>query len=360
MFQVQTLSKQELLRTAMTATLDALRPPKRRKPPTPLLQTKSSSALQDSLLHGLAHTPHLHSPSSSLLPFSSCLSSSSATAIAPFTHAPNSISVEWIGHATMLIHLAGKWILTDPVLSERVGIEICGRVIGIERYTQPARTLETLPKPDIILLSHAHLDHTDVPTLRRFAAKYPNEIHIVTAKNTHDIIDDLAWKSVHEIDWEQELWLENIKISGLETLHNGWRLPWERDRAYGYSISGRSYNGYLIEGGGKKIVFGGDTAYTHKFSALRNRGIDIAIMPIGAYQGYETLHCTPEQALQMASEMRAEYFIPMHCSTFDQSEEEPSEPLERLYSASIRHDMTVALTTIGESFVLPRQPMEAA
>lgn len=332
MFQAQPISRHELVRTAMTATLDALRPARRRKPTrTPRLDLRSNTTLPSFLPPPFPSLPPLF-PSSAL--------------------ASPSISIEWIGHATMLLNIAGKWVLTDPVLSERVGIDICGKIIGIERYTKPARTLEDLPRPDIILLSHAHLDHTDIPTLRRFASRYSEEIHIVTAKNTRDVLDNLAWKSVTELDWEEELWLEGIKICGLETRHNGWRLPWERDRAGGYTDSGRSYNGYLLAGGGKTVVFGGDTAYTPHFSSLRNEGVDVAIMPIGAYHGYESLHCTPEQALQMASEMRAEYFIPMHCSTFDQSDEEPHEPLQRLFGAAHRHESKIALNRIGECFIV--------
>lgn len=246
----------------------------------------------------------------------------------------------------------GKTILTDPVFSERVGVEVCGKIIGLERYSKPSRAVDNIPKPDIILLSHAHLDHTDLPTLRCFAAQYPEEIHIITAKNTRDIVDGLMWKSVRELDWDEELCTYGITIRALQTQHNGWRLPWERDRARGYTDTGRSYNGYLLEGGGKKVVFGGDTAYIPHFASLRNEGVDAAIMPIGAYHGYESLHCTPEQALQMADEMRAEYFIPMHCATFDQSNEEPDEPLQRLFDAALRHESTIALSRIGERFAI--------
>lgn len=343
------------MRTALTATLDALRPTRRRKQKyrNPLPSCPHSS-LSTALLEQQCTSHHLAFRLFPQQDMSLCsLSQSFSTVLCPSLVLPSfpTFSIEWIGHATMLIHINGKTILTDPVFAERVGVEVCGKIIGIERYTQPARTLENIPKPDIILLSHAHLDHTDLPTLRRFAARYPEEIQIVTAKNTRDIIDHLAWKAVHELDWEEELWLSGIKIRALETQHNGWRLPWERDRARGYTASGRSYNGYLLEGGGKKIVFGGDTAYIPHFAALRNEGIDVAIMPIGAYQGYEALHCTPEQALQMASEMRAEYFIPMHCATFDQSEEEPEEPLQRLLDAARFHETKIALSAIGERFV---------
>jgi L-ascorbate metabolism protein UlaG (beta-lactamase superfamily) len=247
----------------------------------------------------------------------------------------------------------GVHILTDPVFSERVGVRVFGKTIGIERYAQAARTLESLPKPDIILLSHAHFDHADAPTLQRFAALYPGEIHLVTAVNTRDVADGLAWKSVTELDWDEEISLEGISVRGLEVRHNGWRLPWDRDRASGDRRRGRSYNAYALTGGGKKVVFGGDTAYTPLFSGLKDERVHLAIMPIGAYQGYESLHCTPEQALQMASEMGAEYFAPIHCGTFDQSEEHPLEPFERMFQAARRHGYAIAWRAIGERFALP-------
>jgi L-ascorbate metabolism protein UlaG (beta-lactamase superfamily) len=99
-------------------------------------------------------------------------------------------------------------------------------------------------------------------------------------------------------------------------------------------------------------VFGGDTAYTERFQELRNEGIDIAMMPIGAYQDYESLHCTPEQALQMATAMNARYCVPMHFGTFQQSNEEPDEPLQRLCSSASLYSSALALTSIGEVFSL--------
>jgi L-ascorbate metabolism protein UlaG (beta-lactamase superfamily) len=209
-----------------------------------------------------------------------------------------------------------------------------------------------IPKPDIILLSHAHFDHTDLPTLRQFAAAYPDSITVVCAKNTRDVVDALPWKAVHELDWDEELWLGNVKLRGLEVIHNGWRYPWERDRANGYTESGRSYNAYFIEKNGKKLVFGGDTAFTERFEDLRNEGIDIAMMPIGAYQDYETLHCTPEQALQMAVAMNAEHCIPIHFGTFQQSNEEPNEPFQRLCAAASLYSSALVLTRFGEVFSL--------
>lgn len=330
-------------RTAATAILDALLPTKRRhrrqQHPPHYQNGSPDSILHQNLLPRLSHVEY--APAASL--YSKVHVARNYTRQTPhqislpdlvFDTSPTSVCLTRLGHSSVLINLFGTIILTDPVLSDRVGIELFGKTIGIDRYTSPILDVWDIPQPDIILLSHAHFDHTDLPTLRRFAAAYPDSITVVCAKNTRDVIDNLAWKRVHELDWDEELSLGITKIRGLEVVHNGWRCPWERDRANGYTSSGRSYNAYFIEQSGIKLVFGGDTAFTATFERLRSDGVNVAMMPIGAYQGYESLHCTPEQALQMATAMNAEYIVPMHFGTFYQSNEEPHEPLERLLTAS--------------------------
>lgn len=156
-----------------------------------------------------------------------------------------------------------------------------------------------------------------------------------------------------ELDWNQDINVGSVHFRALEVLHNGCHFPWERDRRNGYTKTGKSYNGYVLQKQGKTIVFAGDTAYTPAFSELRSTGIDIALMPIGAYQGCAEYHCTPEEALTMADDMAAHYFIPMHCYTFAQFTERGREPLERLVKASGLHNATIALTKIGQTFIYP-------
>ncbi|WP_348260081.1 MBL fold metallo-hydrolase, partial [Salmonella enterica] len=86
----------------------------------------------------------------------------------------------------------------------------------------------------------------------------------------------------------------------------------------GYIKDGRSFNAYIVDYGGSKILFGGDTAMTDKFNAAKNENIDIAIMPIGAYNPWRRNHCNPEEALLMANDIGAKYFIPIHTKTFKQ------------------------------------------
>lgn len=262
------------------------------------------------------------------------------------------LTLSWIGHSTVLINFYGKWILTDPALFERVGVYFFGGSIGPARLTPPALNALEFPKPDIILLSHAHMDHMDYPTLRYFTKKYPDQIDVITAYLTKDVIEDLQWKSLHVMDWNDELRLQGIRFRANEVKHFGWRYPWERDRSRGYMKDGRSFNSYVIDYNGKKVLFGGDTAMCDKFQKLKEENIDIAIMPIGAYNPWRRNHCNPEEAMQMVSEIGVKYFIPIHTKTFKQSEEPFNEAIDWMKKSAATYNLKIGLEEIGQTFTL--------
>lgn len=182
-----------------------------------------------------------------------------------------------------MINFFGTIILTDPVFFERIGVSVFGMTFGPSRFTHPALTIDEIPKPDIILLSHAHMDHMDYESLDTITNKYSAQIDCITAYNTADVVAELKWKSLQEIDWDEEIELQGIKFKANEVKHFGWRYHGKKDRSNGYMQDGRSYNAVIIEKNRKKILFGGDTAYHELFKPLKDENIDIAIMPIGAY-----------------------------------------------------------------------------
>ena len=271
----------------------------------------------------------------------------------PLSWTDEQVSLAWIGHSTVLIKLYDKWIITDPVLMDRIGLYFFGGSLGPSRITPPALTVEEIPKPDIILLSHAHMDHMDYPTLKAISEKYPNQIDVITAYLTMDVIEDLEWKSLTEIDWGESIKIHGIEFTALEVKHFGWRFPWEKDRSRGYFYDGRSFNAYLIKNNGTNILFGGDTAMTDKLRAVQTENIDIAIMPIGAYNPWKTNHCNPEEAMIMADEIKAKHFVPIHCKTFQQGREPVDEPLRWVRESSEKYAINLALDDIGKSFNLP-------
>jgi L-ascorbate metabolism protein UlaG (beta-lactamase superfamily) len=256
------------------------------------------------------------------------------------------VTLAWIGHSTVLINFFGVTILTDPVLFSRVGIRLPGFTMGPKRLTAPALNFDELPKIDLILLSHAHFDHLDLLTLRCF----DECTSVITARATRNLLQGTRFFHVSELDWGQSKRLSTaageIEITAFPVKH--WGARTQRDTY-------RGYNGYLIERGGRRIIFAGDTAMTETFAERRRHGaIDVAIMSIGAYNPWIQSHCTPEQAVQMANAAGARFIVPVHHQTFRLGFEPFREPIERFEAALSKTPERTALREIGQTFVLPR------
>jgi L-ascorbate metabolism protein UlaG (beta-lactamase superfamily) len=266
----------------------------------------------------------------------------------PETWSNNTITATWIGLSTILVNFFGTWIITDPVYSTRIGLEVLNlHTFGLKRITYPALPFSKLPKIDLILLSHVHMDHCDLPTLQSFHPTTP----VIMAKNTSDVLDELSFLHVHELDWGERMHVRSIEIEALHVKHFGWRFPWESDRSRG-SMDGRSFNAYLLTKNGKSIVFGGDMSYHEYFRPVGKRNLDVvlAMMPIGAYDPWIRNHCNPEQAVEMAGHLGAKHILPMHWGTFLQSDEPEQEPIERFQAALKHRPEAIALTACGQTW----------
>jgi len=196
------------------------------------------------------------------------------------------------------------------------------------------------------------MDHLDVPSLEKFNRSIP----MVIAKNTADVLDGLRRKEVYELDWGEKMAMGPLRIEALQVKHFGWRYPWEDDRSKGV-WTGRSFNAYLLTKNGRHVVFGGDTAYQEYFREIgkRNIAVDLAIMPIGAYDPWIFNHANPEQAVEMADHLNARTIMPIHWRTFIQSDEPTMEPIAR-FKAALRHaPERIALEDVGQTWTLDPQ-----
>jgi L-ascorbate metabolism protein UlaG (beta-lactamase superfamily) len=254
------------------------------------------------------------------------------------------LTAAWLGHATVLINFCAFTVLTDPVLLRRIGIPLPFTAIGPKRLTKPALEIDELPPIDLILLSHAHFDHIDWRTLRRFDA----HTRVITAPRTRDLLHWTRLRDITELGWGEEKELQtaagSLVVRAFPVKHWGARM--QRDTY-------RGYNGYVLERNGQRVIFAGDTALTNSFSELRDgRPYDLAIMGIGAYQPWIRSHCTPEQAVAMANAAGARFIMPVHHQTFKLSFEPFREPIERFVRALAHEPERIALREIGETFVL--------
>jgi len=253
----------------------------------------------------------------------------------------------WIGHATVLLNFHGIWILTDPALGNRCGVDLGIGTAGPKRYIAPALRPRELPQLDLVLLSHAHMDHLDRASLSAVKGRAA----FVAARNTADLIPTRNRQPPVERKWGESWTLRTgrgeLEITAFEVNHWGERWPGEKLT--------RGYNGYVLRREGRTVLFGGDTANTTLFRDLRaRRPFDVALLPIGAYQPWIRYHCTPEQAVTLANDAGANYIVPIHHQTFKLSDEPMKEPIERMQSALQREPERLALRQIGETFVVPR------
>jgi len=243
-----------------------------------------------------------------------------------------SLAAAWLGHATVLLRVGGMTILTDPVLNNRVGIGLGLITGGPRRHVAPAMAISELPPIDLLMISHAHYDHLDRPTLVRLDKNIP----VVTADGTLDLIRDLGFRNVTELRWGESTTLRDVKVTAQRVAHWGARTFFD---------SHRGFNAYLIESGKKRVLYGGDTAYQDYFKDVGR--VDLAVLGIGGYDPYLASHATPEQAWAMANHLNADYMLPMHHSTFRLSHEPTAEPIERLMIAAGKDTDRVVTTRVG-------------
>lgn len=270
------------------------------------------------------------------------------TPVAPAPHKPvprewrdERLTVAWLGHATVLINFYGTWILTDPALRARVGVQLGVTTIGPRRLVRPALSVCELPALDLLLVSHAHMDHCDLGTLKRL----PRDVHTIVQRGNSDLVR--RFRRVDELAWGETVAAGDVKITSVPTNHWGARKLTDTERGYG---------GFLLEKNGRTILFGGDTAYTNSFAQIareRAAQIDLAILPIGAYDPYISVHASPEQAWQMFRQMRAGFLMPIHHQTFQLSREPAREPVSRLLVAAGAERERIAVKEIGATWSLP-------
>jgi L-ascorbate metabolism protein UlaG (beta-lactamase superfamily) len=253
----------------------------------------------------------------------------------PATWLDTRLTAAWLGHSTVLMNFFGTWLITDPALGQRIGIRVAGLTVGPRRLTEPALQIQDIPKLDLILISHAHMDHLDLATLQRL----PRHARVITHRGVSDLLG--RFHQVEEIEWGQRIIHDELTIEGTGARHWGARRIHDRHRGFG---------GFILEKAGKNILYAGDTAYTNLFSQYAGRGIDLAILPIGAYDPWIHAHATPEEAWAMSRDMEAQHLMPVHHSTFRLSQEPMEEPMQRLLRASGNESWRVVAREIGQKW----------
>ena len=260
--------------------------------------------------------------------------------ISPHRWSDDNLAVGYIGHASVLLKIKGSFILTDPVFFDRVGVSIGPFTLGRRRLVAPALPLEQLPTPAVVVISHAHLDSLDLPSLKAL----PKQTTLIAPTDCRDLLGDLGFRDYIELAWGERATVDGVTIEAVPVKHWGKRFPWERERGY---------NGYLFSKDGVRVLFASDTAYTSAFARFQAAApLDVAIFGNGAYNPWIGNHANPEQVWQMFVESGARYLVPIHWDTFRLGLEPRGDAMRRLTAAAGSQAARIVIDTIGGEWFL--------
>lgn len=256
----------------------------------------------------------------------------------PILVSPCELGITFIGHSSFLIQIAGKNLLVDPVFASRL--------VVLRRLRRPGVKLRSLPPIDLVLLSHAHMDHLNRPSLRRIVqhtrAASGRAPIVVVPWGVQDLVADLGFEQILSLEWWQSTQVAGLELTMTPCKHWGARY---------FKDTHRGFGGYVIRGGGHSVYHSGDTAYFNGFLQIgRKLAPEVALLPIGAYRpdSYRSVHTSPEEALQAFIDLGATRMIPMHYGTFRLSQEPIGEPVERLLAEARRAGLTKAIHVLEE------------
>jgi L-ascorbate metabolism protein UlaG (beta-lactamase superfamily) len=243
---------------------------------------------------------------------------------------PGTAAVTFINHSTFLIRLPGARLLTDPIFSDR-----CSPVAwaGPQRARPPGIPLADLPRPDIVLISHNHYDHMDIPSLRAIQRRHAPRF--VTLLGNARILARHGIQAV-ELDWWQETGIAGLRLTATPARHFSARTPWDRNRAL--------WGGFMIDTGAGQILFAGDSAAGPHWAEIRTHlgPPALALLPIGAYEPrwfMAAAHMNPEEAVQAHLALGARRSVGKHFGTFQLTDEAIDAPVQALAAARTAHGL---------------------
>ncbi len=244
------------------------------------------------------------------------------------------LGVTFIGHSSFLLQIAGLSVLVDPVFARYLYL--------LKRRRHPGVRVPSLPRIDAVLLTHAHMDHLNFPSLRRIIRHTRRHSGtapvVVVPRGVEDLVANLGFSEVRTLEWWQGTELRPMRpgqaarapvhVTMTPAQHWGARL---------FSDTHRGFGGYVLSGAGHRVYHSGDTAYFQGFTEIGRRlHPQVALLPIGAYSpdNFRGVHTSPEDAFKAFVDLRAETMVPMHYGTFRLSMEPMDEPVPRLLAAA--------------------------
>ena len=258
---------------------------------------------------------------------------------ADYDAAPASgLRVTWLGHSTLLLEIDGRRVLVDPVWGERASPFT---FFGPRRWFAPPLPLAGLPPVDVVVLSHDHYDHLDLPTVKALRERGVRWV-VPLGVGAHLARWGVAEADVTELDWWQSTTVGDLTLTATPARHFSGRGLDDRNRTL--------WAGWAVAGPRHRAFYSGDTGMHEEFTAIGERlgPFDLTMIEVGAYDAlWADVHLGPEQAVRAHRLVRGGVMLPVHWGLFDLALHGWTEPIERVLAAAAEEGVRVAAPRPG-------------
>jgi L-ascorbate metabolism protein UlaG (beta-lactamase superfamily) len=255
----------------------------------------------------------------------------------------------WIGWASVLVEIDGHIVLTDPVWSERCSPST---LVGPKRFHAPPIALDELPHADLVVISHDHYDHLDMPTVQ-FLATRGTHFAVPLGIGAHLERWSVPASQIHELDWNETFSMNDLTVTATPARHYSGRNPLHGNETL--------WSSWVIRGPHHRVFFSGDSGYSASFKTIGDQHgpFDLTLIKIGASDPtWSEIHMTPEEAVQTHRDLRGTVMLPIHWCTFNLAFHPWRDPADRAVAAAAKQGVQIVIPKPGE-FVEPGAAREA-
>ncbi|BDD12550.1 hypothetical protein FUAX_49820 (plasmid) [Fulvitalea axinellae] len=255
----------------------------------------------------------------------------------------------WLGHSTVFLQIEGHKVLIDPVLSKRTSFV---QWMGPKRMHPFPVNPDSIPDPDVIVISHNHYDHLDKKSIKRL---HPRTVHFLVPLGVGKYLE--SWGvdpgKIHEMDWWEEFQLNGLRITLTPGQHGSGRGFGDKEETF--------WGGYAMKGKRKNVYYSGDTGFFKGFADIGNRlgPFDLSLIQIGAYnKDWPKVHMFPEEAVDAQKMVKAKVMVPLHWGTFPLAFHSWYDPAVRIRKAMAKENMPLVFPLLGEQVAYDKMDFE--
>lgn len=248
----------------------------------------------------------------------------------------------WFGHSAMLVEMDGKKIFCDPMLGK---ISAPLPINGLRRFGELPMPVESLPKLDVVLISHDHYDHLDYWSVMRLKGKV-KKFFVPLGIGGHLRRWGVDREKIEELDWWDEVSFGNLIFELVPSRHFSGRTPFDRNKTL--------WGSWVIRGKTANIFFGGDSGYHRVYKEIGEKygPFDLTMLDCGQYNElWADMHMTPEETIRAHLDLKGKLLLPIHWGAFILSPHPWNEPIERVLKQAAKMKVRVTTPKIGESVV---------